>query len=223
MPFCIAAAESLQPVSIEYIVSLDSDKLGNATLGKTETVLSKTETGYAVASRTKAQGLAAIIIGSNEHQTCEFTVQNGRAVSSKYSGGRTKRKDYQVDFDWQNRKIVFSNGDTLDMPNGYVVDNCDMPFAVALIRENGLGDENMYVVDGRKKRIRGYKLESSSIENLDTVLGTIETLKIVFSRDIKPDRTFTFWLSPENDYVPMKMEEKRRSRTTTMTANRIDN
>lgn len=222
LPLAAAAAESLRPVSIEYIVSLDSDKLGSATLGKTETVLSKTTNGYSVFSKTKAQGLAAIIIGSNEQQTCEFLIQDGRAISSNYAGGRTDSSDYQVTFDWSGRKISFSDGDTLDMPNGYVVDNCNMPFAAALLAESGLNGETMYVVDGRKKRIRGYNLASTSPEKIETILGTTETLKIVLSREIKPERTFTFWLSPENGYVPLKMEEKRRSRTTTMLVNKIE-
>ena len=222
LPSTAGAAEILRPISIEYIVSLDSDKLGSATLGRTETALSKTATGYSVFSKTKAQGLAAIIIGSNEQQTCEFSVQQGRAVSSNYAGGRSDSSDYRVTFDWPGRKISFNDGDTLDMPNGYVVDNCNMPFAAALLGENGLNGETMYVIDGRKKRIRGYKLASSSFENLETILGTTKTLKIVLSREIKPDRTFTFWLSPENGYVPLKMEEKRRSRTTTMMVNKID-
>ena len=216
-----SASAQLEPVSIEYIVSLVSDRLGNATLGKTETVLQQTESGYSVFSKTKAQGLAAIIIGSNEQQSCEFEVRDGRAVSSLYAGGRTDSGDYRVNYDWQNRRINFAKGDDLDMPAGYIVDNCNMPFAVALLRDTGLESETMYVVDGRKKRIRGFKLKSTAIENIDTVLGTMETLKVVFEREFKPERTFTFWLSTQNQYLPLKMEEKRRSRTTTMMVHKI--
>ena len=216
------AEGGLQPVSIGYIVRLDHEKLGNATLGRTETILTRNATGYSVHTKTKAQGLAAIIIGSNEQQYCEFIVEQDRAISNSYSGGRTDSNDYQVDFDWQQRKINFNSGDSLDMPQGYVVDSCNMPFAASLLYHDGVADDVMYVVDGRKKRIRGYKLKSTSTESLETSIGKKETLKIVLEREFIPQRTFTIWLSPEWAYVPLKMEEKRRSRTTTMTVDKIE-
>ncbi|NND81989.1 MAG: DUF3108 domain-containing protein [Gammaproteobacteria bacterium] len=216
------AAHPFKPVSIEYVVSLDSDKLGNATLGTTETVLKHTAAGYSVFSKTKAQGLAAIIIGSNEQQSCEFEVVDGRTISTEYGGGRTDSGDYQVGFDYHERKIRFSGGDVLDMPNGYVVDNCNMPFAAALLHDQNLAQESLYVVDGRKKRIRGYTLKSVDNENIDTPLGRMKTIKMVFEREFNPARTFTFWLSPVNEFMPIKMEEKRRSRTTTMLASKLE-
>jgi len=216
------AQTELEPVSIEYIVRLDHEKLGNATLGRTETILTKQDIGYAVHTKTKAQGLAAIIIGSNEQQSCQFSVEQGRAVSNSYSGGRTDSSDYQVEFDWEQRKIGFNSGDSLDMPQGYVVDSCNMPFAASLFYQQGSSDEIMYVVDGRKKRIRGYKLKSTSSESLETSIGTQETMKIVLEREFNPQRTFTIWLAAEWAYVPLKMEEKRPSRTTTMIVDKIE-
>ena len=214
--------DNLVPVSIEYVVRLDHEKLGDATLGTTETTLTKTAAGYSVLTKTKAQGLAAIVIGSNEQQSCEFAVQDGKTVSLNYAGGRKDSNDYVLDFDWTSRKISFNSGDSLDMPPGYVIDSCNMPFAAALIHENGLNDEVLYVVDGRSKRIRGYKLKSSTTETIETSLGNKKTLKIVLEREFIPERTFTFWLAPEWGHVPLKMEEKRRSRTTTMTVSKIE-
>ena len=203
-------------------MSLVSDRLGNATLGRLETTLSRTEQGYAALNTTKAQGMAAIIMGSNFEESCEFSVEQGRAVSKQYSGGRKDSNDYQVEFDWDNRKVSFSDGESLDMPQGYVVDNCILPFAAALLRGEGLSDQILYVVDGKKKRIRGYRLKSTSEETLETKFGDVDTLKVVLEREFKPERTFTFWLSPGNNFMPLKMEEKRRSRTTTMLVDNIE-
>jgi len=57
---------------------------------------------------------------------------------------------------------------------------------------------------------------------LSTNVGDIETLKIVFERELLPERTITLWLSTENSYVPVKMEERRRKRTTTMLVDEIN-
>ncbi|NND00993.1 MAG: DUF3108 domain-containing protein [Gammaproteobacteria bacterium] len=217
-----AQSTPLKPISIAYTVSLVSEKYGNATLGRAETTLRKTKQGYSVISATKAQGMAAILMGSNIQESCDFMVDDGRAVSTTYAGGRSANNDYEVSFDWQERKINFSDGESLDMPQGYVVDNCNLPFATALLKGEGLSGETVYVVDGKKKRIRGYTLKSSDREILTTKFGDIDTLKIVLERELVPERTFTLWLSPENSYVPLKMEERRPSRATTMMVDQID-
>lgn len=215
-------AHALDPVEISYTLSMVSSSFGNATLGKIESTLTKTDRGYAVMSVTKAQGMAAIIIGSNEQQNCEFEINDGRAVTQSYGGGRIGKSDYQVNFDWPERKVTFNTGESIDMPQGYVVDNCIMPFAAAVLKGEGLSDEAMYVVDGKKKRIRGYTLSSSSEEMLDTALGPKKTIKMVLAREFKPEVTFTFWLSADNQYLPLKIEEKRKSRTTTMVVNSLE-
>lgn len=215
-------AFALDPVEISYTLSMVSSTFGNATLGKIESTLTKTDSGYSVITVTKAQGMAAIIMGSNEQQICEFDINEGRAVTKTYGGGRIGKSDYTVDFDWPERKVSFSTGETIDMPQGYVVDNCMMPFATAVLKGEGLSDESMYVVDGKKKRIRGYTLSSTTEEILDTVLGPQKTVKMVLAREFKPNVTFTFWLSTENQYLPLKIEEKRKSRTTTMVVNNLE-
>ena len=73
----------------------------------------------------------------------------------------------------------------------------------------------MYVVDGKKKRIRGFKQRSSEPVTINTKLGEKEAIKLVLERELRPDRTLTFWLSPEDQYLPLKIQESRKSRTTT--------
>ena len=166
--------------------------------------------------------MAAIIIGSNEEQFCDFDVVDGRAVSRNYRGGRIGKTDYEVVYDWEDRKVDFSNKETHDMPQGYVVDNCTMWFAAAFLKGEGLGDEAMYVVDGKKKRIRGFKLLSTSTEEIDTKIGPKEVIKMELEREFKPERKLTFWLSPEDQYLPLRMQETRKSRTTTFEVQRLE-
>jgi len=206
----------LDPASIIYKIKFKSSRFGNATLGRVETKLTETSDGYAIENLTKTQGMAAIIIGSNYHESCEFHIEEGLAVAKDYKGGRVGKTDYAVAYDRENRKINFDSGDTLDMPEGYVVDNCMFWFAAALLREDGFTeDKPIYVVDGKSKRIRGYKLRSKEEVQIDTPLGTKSVVKLVLERELRPNRTLTFWLSPEDKYLPLRIEESRKSRTTT--------
>jgi hypothetical protein len=220
----IVSAQELKPISIRYTVSFESEKYGSATLGRFETQLSQAKEGrYSVKSALQGQGIAAILMGSNYQESCDFSIENGRAISNNYAGGRKALEDYQVKFDWTERLIKFNDGESLDMPKGYVVDNCNMFFAAALLKGEGLSEQPLYIVDGKKKRIRGYNLRSSTNELLSTNFGDVITLKIVLERELQPERTISLWLSPENSYMPLKMEERRRKRTTTMIVDQIDN
>ena len=220
----IATAQELKPISIRYTVSFESEKYGSATLGRFETQLIQAKAGgYSVMSALQGQGIAAILMGSNYQESCDFSIENGRAISNNYAGGRKALEDYRVKFDWAERKIKFSDGESLDMPKGYVVDNCNMFFAAALLKGEGLSEQPLYIVDGKKKRIRGYNLRATSNEMLSTNFGDVNTVKIVLERELQPERTISLWLSPENSYMPLKMEERRRKRTTTMIVDQINN
>ncbi|HAU69247.1 MAG: DUF3108 domain-containing protein [Arenicella sp.] len=209
-----ASAYSLEPSTIVYQVELDSDRLGKATLGRVETQLSENDGRFSVASHTKAEGLAAILLG-NLTETCDFNIVDGRAQSQTYSGGRPSKTEYFVDFNWEERKIKFNGEETLDMPQGYLINNCNMPFALALLKDNEI-TETVYIVDGKKTRIRGYRLKSKSREMLNTKIGSLDTVKIVFERDLKSEKTLTLWLSKKHYFLPVKMQERREDRITTM-------
>jgi len=221
-------AHALSPVTISYTIKFESNKFGKATLGRVENILKTRDNGgYSIESVTKAQGMAAIVLGRNEQQSCEFEVLDGKAVSQKYDGGRIGKTDYQVAFDWAGRKASFkdirkkSADETVDLPDGYIVDNCSMWFAVALLKGEIPDSESMYVVDGKNKRIRGFKLRSSNDEIITTKLGDKQVTKVVFERELRPGRTLTFWLSHDDEYLPLKMQESRKSRTTTFEVTRL--
>ena len=211
----------LDDVSITYKIKLES-KSFNAILGKLTNSIKKTENGFTVKSVTKVQGMAAILLGSNEQQSCDFIMQDGYAIPQRYVGGTIKKDQYKVDFDWQEQKITFNDAESLDMPKGYVVDNCSMSFALALQKGQGLETRPVYIVDGKKNRIRGYTLLSSEDVNIETPIGNKDTTKIVLQRELRSDRTLTFWLSKEDQYIPIKMQDKRKSRTTTITVSAIN-
>lgn len=218
-------ANALSPVTIGYTIKFESSKFGKATLGRVENVLRATDSGYALESITKAQGMAAIIMGSNEQQSCEFEVVDGKTVSNKYEGGRIGKTDYRVNFDWEGRKAQFSDNkdhtESIDLPEGYVVNNCSMWFAVAILKGQIPEGQTMYVVDGKNKRTRGFKLRSTSDEVISTKLGKKQVTKVVFERELRPGRTLTFWLSENDEYLPLRMQESRKSRTTTFEVTKL--
>ena len=215
--------KELESLVVTYKLSIQSSSYGNATLGKFTNTLEKTDAGYTVTSVTKTQGLAAIIIGSNEQQSCDFSINDdGSSTPERYAGGTLKKDKYHVNFNWDEKTISFENGESLDMPEGYILDICSMPFALALNQGKGLDQQPLYIVDGKKKRVRGYTLLSSQEIEIETPLGNKETLELVLQRELRPDRTLTLWLSIDDGYTPVKVEEKREHRTTTMMISELE-
>lgn len=209
----LSSQPPLDPVSIEYKIRIS--KFGNATLGKVQSQLQTTDSGYSISSVTKAQGMALLLMQSNMQESCEFDIVEGRAIARNYKGGTVNKTQYSVDYDWNQRKVSLGESESLDMPQGYVIDNCIMWFAAALLRGQLDEGEGVYVVDGKSKRIRGYKLRSSESETIFTDLGEKQTVKMVLERELRPNRTLTFWLSTDDQYLPVRIEESRKSRTTT--------
>jgi hypothetical protein len=219
LPF--SHAKGLEPASIVYTLDLDSNLLGSARLGRMETVLTREGSVYSASATTKAQGIAAILMGSSLNLNCDFSIDNNRAIGISLDVGRKKDKKYQARYNWSNRKIEFKTGESLDMPQGYIIDDCNMPFVATLLKGKGLNDQTLYVLDAKKQRLRGYKHISTEPESIETPIGNKDTLKVVLEREFRPGRTFTLWLSPENNYLPIKMEEKRKSRTTILLVEEI--
>lgn len=208
------AATAFETGKITYQLELDSERFGKATLGRVETQLSENGGLYTVSTQTKAEGMAAILVG-NLMESCNFDVVSGRAQSQQYTGGRPDQMEYSVEFNWSDRKVKFNDKKTLDMPQGYVLDNCNMPYALALFKDQEI-NQSIYIVDGKKSRIRGYTFLSKSREMLDTIFGSLDTIKIVFARELSPEKELILWLSKKHDYLPFKMQERREGRTTTM-------
>jgi len=213
-------AAEISPVELEYTVKLEG-VIADVTAGKIQTKLDRAGSGYSVSTLTKAEGMAATFLGTNIQESCRFKIEQSLVVPINYAGGTIKSQNYKVSYDWADRKIDFGD-ESLDMPQGYLIDNCAMPFAITILKGLAPGNEAIYVVDGKTRRIRGYTVRATEQEKIRTPLGELQTTKMVLEREFRPERTFTFWLSNKDEFLPVKMQEKRKSRTTTMMIRRMD-
>ena len=216
-----AISQSTPDITLNYTI-----KVSGAKLGTLAAKLSFNGTTYQSTSETRAEGLASILLGGDLFESCTFTFDGQKVISTSYSSFKQGRGAYQndTDFDWENRKICFGPEKTLilDIPNGYVVDNCNMAFAATLSKGQMSTDEPFYIVDAKMHRIRGYLVLNITNEMISTEIGDLNTIKIEMQREAVPDRTLTLWLAEDEQYVLVRMVEKRSSRTTTMDIESID-
>ncbi len=198
-------------LTLHYKVSL-----GSAELGSLSTKLRRQGETYEVDSRTRAEGVASILLGGDIRENCTFSVRSERIRTLKYQVTREGRKGFRhdVDFDWEAGTLRFSNGEIRRLPDGYTLDNCSVPFAFMVGTPNTFANGMMNIVGGQ--RIRQFTNASVTEERLSTPIGVLDSIRIEQRRYDKPERTFTVWVAPSRGNLPVKIVERRPSRVTTM-------
>ena len=148
--------------------------LGGAKMGTVVKQLSLEGEAYQSTSETRAEGLAAIILGGDHFESCSFDFEGQKVIPLSYSSSKKGRGAFQnvTNFDWDNRELSFGPEEeiTLDMPAGYIVDGCNMPFAATMSKGQISADEPLYIVDGISRRVRGYAVLGISNEAINTAI-----------------------------------------------------
>ena len=188
-------------------------------LGEIHTTIKKDQNKFEVSSVTKAEGVASLVLGGDLTQQCSFLAQDKQIVSENSSIEKLGRSAFKntVTIDWQSRFINYNDDPALAIPNGYLVDSCNFQFAAAYTNHDLLKKNTIYVLDGKKSRLKAYVFKSSTQEKLKTPIGEFNTSKIVLERELNPDKSIIFWIAEEYPYFPLKMVEKRKSKKRIMT------
>ncbi len=188
-------------------------------LGEIHTVIKKNQTQFVLSSITKAEGAASLVLGGDLIQQCAFSIQEKQIITDSSSVEKRGRKSFKnnVKIDWDSRFINYNNESALAIPEGYLVDSCNFQFAAAYTDIDFLKNNTTYVLDGKKNRLKAYVFKSETREILKTPIGEFETTKIVLERELNPEKSFIFWVADEHPYFPLKMVEKRKSRSRIMT------
>ena len=206
-----AVADSL-PESVELIYKVS---LGAAELGSLSSKLEKRGDHYEVSAETRAEGMASILLGGTVREICQFSIDRNVVTPDSYRIIREGRDafDRSASFDWEGRRVLFSNGMSVVISDGYIVDNCSLPFAFIVGGASTFERRTLHIVGGNK--VRRFEIPGISREQLNTSLGEFETVRIEHVRFERPDRKLSVWLAPERHNLPIKIVEKRKSRPDT--------
>jgi len=200
------------PDSVELIYEVN---LGVAELGSLSSKLEHHGNYYEVSAETRAEGMASILLGGTVRELCRFSIDQNILIPDSYRIIREGRDafDRSVSFDWAGRRVLFSNGENTVIPDGYIVDNCSIPFAFMAGGASTFERRSLYIVGSQK--VRRFEKPGISNEQIKTPLGTFEAVKIEHVRFDRPDRKLTVWLAPERHNLPVKIVEQRKSRPNT--------
>lgn len=188
-------------------------------LGEIHTTIIKKKTSFDISSITRAEGVASLVLGGDLIQKCSFNTNENHIISDTSNTEKFGRSAFKntINIDWNTGFVKYNNQATLTVPTGYLVDFCNFQFAAAYTDLEYLKNNTIYVLDGKKSRVKAYIFKSISQEKLETPIGEFQTSKIVLERELNPEKSLTFWVTEKHPYFPLKMLEKRKSRDRVMT------
>jgi hypothetical protein len=203
-----AEEPKLPELKLTYAVTWKGLGLGSATV----VLKPKGEADcYRYESLTEPIGLVRMFYGK-PHETSDFCVSGGRVVPRRFEF--TNPKDdgasFTLEFDAKAGKVRDGKGKERDIPAN-AQDRFGLQQAVRLwVLEHLKSEpraEKAEFASVDDTRVRPYTFAITGREKVETPAGTFET--ILVQRIDNPNRTSKFWLAPEREYMPVKVEQFR--------------
>lgn len=199
-----AASPSLTPMSLSYDVAWGSVPLGEGSL----TLTAEGEADcYRYELRTQPVGLIAWTYGS-PRETSQFCVREQRVVPSRMEFNNPKRRkdSFALDYDWPQGLVLGGRNGSLAIEPGTVdrlsVQQAGRLWVKAHVNDKQPGKLVLSVAD--HKRVKAYTFAIGGRGAVDTPAGRFEAVR--FERVDDPKTVLRFWLAPELDYMPVKVE-----------------
>jgi hypothetical protein len=183
----------------------------NMRLGEVEFRLTRAELRncYVYESSTRPVGLVRMLYGS-PREVSRFCVVDGqvRPIAFEYAGRREK---FRLEFDWVQGIVRGGAGDR-ELPKD-AQDRFGMQQAVRLwVLEHApeLPDHAFEFTMVDEDRMREYKLRATQRGTVKVPNGEFDA--VLLERVDDTNRIVRFWLAPQRDYMPVKVESGRNGK-----------
>jgi len=213
------AEQDLTPFKAKYLVSRN-----DTTIGERIHHLQATQSGYVYKATMQTTGLAAIFKPGAITEQSTLNVIDNRIVPHfyEYTDSNKPRKNAHLNFDWQQLKVTNNIGAKpwkMSIPNGT---QDKFSYMLALMQDLQKGNTTMQydIADGG--RLKTYRFDSLGTEKIETVLGTLNTIKMRRIRVGKQNRFTYLWCAPSLGFLPVKVERHKGDNTYTMLVEQID-
>ncbi|MEQ1440474.1 DUF3108 domain-containing protein [Fontimonas sp. SYSU GA230001] len=200
------AAAHLQPRSDRYAVEWSGISLGEGTIA-----LAGDGTGcYRYSSTTAPIALVRWTYGAPREES-HFCLRDGEVMPERFEYVNDKRggDSFRLDFDWRNAQVKTLKAGVLTVRRlpGPAYDRFSIREAVRLwVLRNRAGeapDEAEFVmVDD--DRFKAFRFAIVGLERIVTAAGPLDALRVERIDDKRPHH---YWLAPERDYLPVRIEQ----------------
>jgi hypothetical protein len=192
---------------------------GRSLIGELSREVQREQEQYRVISRLTPKGMGVVFSGDHIEQTSTGKIdQEGHWRPSHYrylnSGKPDKPSEFR--FDWDAMEIAFS-GESIPVVAG-AHDELSQMSELARLLAGGVREVILPVFNGSKRRIYEYRYEVGEPTTLEVPLssGVVKEQALLVTLTTSRGKYATrFWLAPERNYLPLRIErthtEKQRT------------
>jgi len=198
-----AQAASLTPMQLSYDVAWSGTPLGIGTL----TLSAEAGDCYRYELATHPIGMVRWLYGSPK-ETSHFCVQDGAVVPStmRFENAKRPKDGFALTFDFAKALVLGGRNGPLPIPAG-AMDRLSVHQAARLWVKRHVNDANpgvLVVPIADHKRVKSYTFAIKGRSMVSTPAGSFDAIR--FERIDDPKTTLRFWLAPEKDYMPVKVQ-----------------
>ena len=157
------------------------------------------------------QGLAALLGESRYVDISQMDLSDSKitTISSQRQGEKSS-DSYTAEFEWNDRTIRFSSGNSIAMPNQDVYDFESWIMLLMLYPEQHQVGSALSILE-RENRIRSYSVVQNDNDAIDVKGEMINTRRIRLQDTQDDSRSFTVWIVPEFHNLVLKLIKHKES------------
>lgn len=204
-------AGDLAPFEVVYEVGNNMITAGSARLA-----LSQSNGVWNYSLKTKPRGVFKLAGKGKISEWSQFTTKeadgfiNLFAQKYQYRQDNERRREVDGSFDWTGHNIthVYRGNEVTEPFTGHVWDRLTVTLVIMNALRNDFDRAVFAVYD--TDEIKEVEFVNEGTETLKTPLGRIDTIKVTNRNAVGGSRETTTWFAPSLDYVPIKIEHKKR-------------
>ena len=207
-PNAIGQQSGIKEYEVRYIL-----KLAAINVGKTYAKMSKTdENEYEVVQKLDPGILLKAIGERKSTQTSSIRFDGEKIIPLNFHIKIKKRESLGAKIDWQNKEIVFLNGEIVPMASNDIHDWGSWFPTFILNNPEDLPGKRITVV--QDEEVVNYEYGPMERETITVNSELFETFRTRMQDVSRSDRAFTVWISPDHNNLPVKL--KRHLKGTTV-------
>lgn len=193
-------------------------EVGNHLINAGTAQLSLTQDGdiWSYSLSTKPRGLLKLAGKGkiDETSTIRFAEVDGKLwiqpQTYTFRQDKERRRAVDASFDWENNSVthVYRGEEITETFEDPIIDRLSATLLMMNSLRHEFNDTVLQVFD--TGRIKSVSFMNAGNETLDTPLGEIETIRILNRNATGGSRETTTWFAPSLDYVPVKIEHRKR-------------
>ncbi|MET0102380.1 MAG: DUF3108 domain-containing protein [Sedimenticola sp.] len=204
----------LTPFSAEYSLNRN-----DTILGKVLITLELTPGGdYRYRAYTVTTGLISLFRDDQITEQSQGVVKNGsvRPDNYLYHHRRSNNpREVTVDFNWRTGRVTNHTGEnrwSMRVPPG-TQDKFSTQLALMMAVGRGERDITFKVADGGM--LKNFHFSTNGSERVTTGNGSVNSIRVERVKEDRPSDS-TLWLSPELNYLPVKISKQKRDEQVIM-------